>query len=319
MNLAQQLNKLSEPKKTYLEILKVHDKEVPIANLLAFFFKNDKLHGLKDLFIRALLKTKYYELDIKESPTSIGTLISQIESPNEQKKILNSIREIKVKTEEPTNKDNQDSNKRIDILIETKDFVICIEFKINHDLNNPLKTYENHIRKSFKNSDKRFFFIVLTPVKKEANVSNVKSYLEKNKVFKQVIFSHFIKKVKEELPADFENSVNANYLNDLIQTISNREVRHKRSLLLNTIDAHLNNRGLSSNFHKNNKGGYLQIDTLRFNVKIRIENKKFQIEKWEESKAKKIIQTFDLETDLIIISAEIEKTCGNTSNRCATH
>ncbi|SDX55247.1 hypothetical protein SAMN05444411_106204 [Lutibacter oricola] len=32
MELIKSMKKLPEPKKTYLEILEIHDKEVPIAN-----------------------------------------------------------------------------------------------------------------------------------------------------------------------------------------------------------------------------------------------------------------------------------------------
>jgi hypothetical protein len=40
-------------KKTYLEILKVSRREVPIANLLAYFFDPNESHGLGELYIKA--------------------------------------------------------------------------------------------------------------------------------------------------------------------------------------------------------------------------------------------------------------------------
>jgi len=304
MNLRESLKKLPESQKTYLEILEVHDKEVPIANLLAFFFRNKEIHGLGDLFIRALLKTKFYELDIKKHPKSIGSLISQGKSKIEQQSILKSIANVNVCTEVKTSRDN-DPNKRIDIVIETEDFVICIEFKINHKLNNPLEIYKNHIDKTYKDVKKQMFYIVLTPSKKEAEVSDIKGYLEKNKQFKQVILNHFIKNIEDELPSNFKENSSFKYFNDFIQTIQNREIRYKRGLLLEEINNSLINERIESKYHSNNKGGFIQIDKINYSLKIRIENKEFQFEKWIQKKKIKILGHFDLNTNLKDIKRNI--------------
>ncbi len=297
MKLIENLKNLPETRKTYLEILEIHDKEVPIANLLAFFFRNKEIHGLKNIFIKALLKTKFYELDVKKYPKSKGTLISLVKFEKKQQIILNSITNVEVETEVKTSKDN-DENKRIDIVIDTENFVICIEFKINHKLNNPLEVYKNHIENKYKNTDKQIFYIVLTPSKKEADVSNVQNYLEKNKDFKQVILSNFIKNIQSELPLDFKGNSSFNYYNDFIQTIQNREIRYKRSLLLERLSNSFNNQRIKSEYIINNKGGYIQIKKINHFLKIRIENKKFQVEKWNQKKEKIILNQFDLNTDL---------------------
>ena len=297
MKLIENLMNLPETRKTYLEILEIHDKEVPIANLLAFFFRNKEIHGLNNIFIKALLKTKFYELDVKKYPKSKGTLISLVKFEKKQQIILNSITNVEVETEVKTSKDN-DENKRIDIVINTENFVICIEFKINHKLNNPLEVYKNHIENKYKNTDKQIFYIVLTPSKKEADVSNVQNYLEKNKDFKQVILSNFIKNIQSELPLDFKGNSSFNYYNDFIQTIQNREIRYKRSLLLERLSNSFNNQRIKSEYIINNKGGYIQIKKINHFLKIRIENKKFQVEKWNQKKEKIILDQFDLNTDL---------------------
>lgn len=297
MNLIERLKQLPEPQKTYLEILEVHDKEVPIANLLAFFFRNKEAHGLGDVFIKALLKTKFYELDIEKSPKSSGTLISQGNTEKEQQFILNSISNVEVETEVRTSKDNDD-NKRIDILIDTEKFVICIEFKINHQLNNPLETYRNHIEKTYKDVDKQIFYIVLTPSKKEADVSNPQDYLEKNQIFKQVILSHFMKNVQSELPSDFEENNAFQYYTDFIQTIQNREIRYKRGLLLERLKMSLMSKRIESVYHSNSKGGFIEVEKSNYYLKIRIKNGKFQIEKWMHQKEKTIEEYLDLNTPL---------------------
>ncbi|MBW6484194.1 MAG: PD-(D/E)XK nuclease family protein [Vicingaceae bacterium] len=296
MNLIENIKNLPEPKKTYLEVLEVHNKEVPIANLLAFFFRDKEIHGLKDLFIKSLLKTKFYELDVKNHPNSTGTLISLVSSEKEQEAILNSISNIKVKTEVKTSKDIND-NKRIDILIDTDRFVICIEFKINHKLNNPLETYQNHIVNTYKNFTKHFFYIVLTPVKKEADIPNIKNYLEKNEIFKQVVFSHFIKNIQNEFPQNFKENSSFQYYNDFVQTVQNREIRHKRRLLLEKVNQSFLNKKIDSAYRNNSKGGFIQVNKHNYLFKIRIENKKFQIEKWITKKDKSILETPDLDTN----------------------
>ena len=74
-----------------------------------------------------------------------------------------SITFVKVKVEVKTS-NVKESNKRIDILIETNLFVIAIEFKINHELNNPLQVYKDFVEKEF--SSKKRIYTVLTPDRK---------------------------------------------------------------------------------------------------------------------------------------------------------
>ena len=56
-----------EPRKTFMEILKVNQREVPFANVLAYFFRPNEKHGLGDLFIQSLLNTNCQELDKEKS------------------------------------------------------------------------------------------------------------------------------------------------------------------------------------------------------------------------------------------------------------
>ncbi len=83
-----------------------------MANLLAFFFRPNEKHGLKNLFINALLSTRHYSLNSLKSDEL--RIKDDVEISN-----------VKVRTEV-----NAGNDKRIDILIDTANFVICIEFKI---------------------------------------------------------------------------------------------------------------------------------------------------------------------------------------------
>src|SRR5665811_589530 len=69
--IINRLKKLPEPKKTYLEILKVHQKEVPLANLLAFFFRPKEKHNLSDLFIKTLLNSDCTSLRKEDSSNNV--------------------------------------------------------------------------------------------------------------------------------------------------------------------------------------------------------------------------------------------------------
>ena len=140
-----------EVKKTYLEHLKVHKREVVLANALAFYFRPKENHNLEILFFKALQNSKCYEL--------IG---NQRETKNKLKDANLSFDNTSVVTEKPTN-----NNNRIDILItskDTKEFAICIEFKIDHKLNNPLDDYIDYLKSQGYSN---LYFFILTPYKKK--------------------------------------------------------------------------------------------------------------------------------------------------------
>lgn len=245
----------NEPRKTFMEVLKVHNKEVPFANLLAFFFKPKEKHNLDTLFIDAFLE------------------IASVNAPKYEKT------KVKVIVEQPTDsKDPENPKKRIDILIITDTFVICIEFKINHVLNNPLDEYKAYVEKNFSDSRSKYYF-VLAPKKLKA-VEKAKD----NKDFKQIILSHFIKKVKEKFNENNEKykpNESYDYFKDFIQTVENRKIRYERNLILEELKKGLIKQNVSSEYHKNTKGGFLEIDKKNYKLKVRFKSEGIQIEKWE--------------------------------------
>jgi hypothetical protein len=251
-----------EPRKTFMEILKVNNREVPFANILAFFFRPNENHKLETLFIDALLETKFTNISKNQDEE-----ITQ-EVPVYEKKSVKVIVEQKTKNES-----------RIDILIITNTFVICIEFKINHELNNPLDDYKDYVEKEF--NEKKKYYLILTPFKKEA-VEKAKDYFEKNNEFKQVVLRHFINRVKEKIaenPTTFLRNEKYDYFLDFIQTIENREIRSKRNLFLEKLKKDLG-KNIKSQYHKNIDGGFLEIKKDNFILKIRFTKEGIQIEKW---------------------------------------
>lgn len=252
-----------EPKKTFTEILKVHNKEVPFANLLAFFFSPKEKHSLGTLFINSFIDT------------------AQIDSFNRKE----GYKSVEVHVEKKTTNGN-----RIDILIITDTLVICIEFKINHHLNNPLQDYKDFINEYPDCSEKQKYYFVLTPFKKEPTHAT-KTYFETNNDFQQIMLSHFVKNIKTNLPNYIKNKEDKNnyypYFEDFIQTIENRKIRSLRRKELTDLNQKLNNNGLKSIYHLNNQGGFLEIKGDTNALKIRIKNQNWQIEKWEDRLIKK--------------------------------
>lgn len=293
--LIEDLNNLPEPRKTYLEIMKAHKSEVHIANILAFFFNSNEKHGLGNLFFKALMETQCYELDNAETE-SLGDLISTCKSKN------NFLEDSKItaKAEEPT-KEASVKNKRIDLLIESEQTVVCVEFKINHLLNNPLEIYQEHIKnsdtKANKAKSKELFFIVLTPYRKKPE-ANVKKLVEEGKnQFKQIILSHFIKKVVQNLPENYfiqnMDNIYTTYFVDFVQTIQNREIYYKRYLLLQGLTELLLMPKIGELNWQN--GGYILIKQSDSNLKIRIKDKHWRIERWtKDNKLESIINEIPL-------------------------
>lgn len=275
----------NDPRITFMEILKVNGKEVPFANLLSFFFKPKEKHNLGTLFIDSLLETKY---------TNIGK-----NDVNEQnfEKIEYDRNSVKVIVELKTL-----NNNRIDIFISTNTFVICIEFKINHNLDNPLEDYKNFISNHLEYAKKKQFYFVLTPFKKEP-IGNAKKYFENNNEFKQIVLKHFINQVKlnskNELSEIENKNVYYQYFEDFIQTVENREIRSKRTIELTKLNDKFNQNGLKSEYHTSIQGGFLQVKKNNYSLKIRIKFGKWQVEKWKGNL--KDEELFQLENDIDFI------------------
>jgi hypothetical protein len=247
-----------DPKKTFMEILKVNNREIPFANLLAFFFRPNKEHGLGTLFIDSFLDTVQLNIsDRKDNHKS-----------------------VKIHVEKKTDKGN-----RIDILIITDTFVICIEFKINHHLNNPLEDYKDFIDKYPDCIGKQKYYFVLTPFRKES-IGKAKTYFENNTDFKQIILSHFVQTIKKNLHNTIGDNHNKNdyyqHFEEFIQTVENRKIRSLRRKELTAVSAELNNKGLESKYHSNNQGGFIEILKGTNTLKIRIKSGSWQVEKWKD-------------------------------------
>jgi hypothetical protein len=216
MDLKELIDKLPKAKKrewSYLETIGVAHRETIMANLLAFYFDPEGLHGLGDIFIRALLQTKPKHLSDKYVPVDVPPEVGKIAK--------NGFSRANIIVEEPT-----DDNKRLDILIETDQLVIAIEFKINHHLNNPLKHYVDRVISQYPQEEIKKYYVVLTPQWKEPIDAAAKPVTD----FKQVILSDFISKVKAVIEDEgkFKSHDEAHQrmlYTDFLNTIENKKIR----------------------------------------------------------------------------------------------
>ena len=172
----------------YFEITGHSHYENIASNILKFYLNPHGEHGLEELLLRSLL-------EICDNDYSIG-----------------GFEYVKINREEYTN-----TNKRIDLVIETDSYVIAIENKIYHRLNNNLKEYQNHITEKYS-SDKKHLFIVLSPnlisrKEEKAIITNSK--------FENVTYKKLLRRVKEYYKT-YAFSANVKYLiffNEFISSI----------------------------------------------------------------------------------------------------
>ena len=210
------LHKLYEhiPTRTFVEILGVQNREVIFGNFLAFLLDPKEMHGLDELFLKAFVLTP-----IKE-------LLGNQDMVTNHFKHSHDLKSVKVHKEVRTS-----NNNRIDFVLEGVDFVVGIEFKINHNLSNDLMDYKNHIVDKFPLEDKdNYYFYVLTP-----NDKKIDDHSKIDPSFKRVIFQHFYQKLKE-LALERKMDLTKNfYSNEFIKTLENRSYHHSHYVVFETL------------------------------------------------------------------------------------
>jgi hypothetical protein len=232
LKILENLPTLEEREWSFLETIGASRKETIMANLLAYYFDPNEKHGLKDTFLKALLQTVPFYLKIKEK-IKIDSIEKERDKHQEKLILLKEFTNDNYSFEWANIivEDSTDKNKRIDIVIETNELVIAIEFKINHHLDNPLESYFNYIQGINKNGTenpnakyhgKQKYYIVLTP-----NWKMPSERAKKNDDFVQITLAGFIENVKKIIEVnDFfkgrENLHQFYIYQDFINTIENR-------------------------------------------------------------------------------------------------
>ena len=171
-----------ELNRTFMQISGYPHYENVCSNLLAFFFDPENEHGLNDLCYKALLECVMDSGDIQEAT------------------VIDVEREVNC------------DGKRLDLVLESEQYVIGIENKIWHTLENPLDVYTEMLKKKNGNDKKTVIKIVLG-VRREI--------LSADSGWESVTYADFFEKLK---PLLGYYSINAHskyliYLNDFIKTI----------------------------------------------------------------------------------------------------
>jgi len=111
--------KITKEDPTNLSIGGCGHLEHPISKYLAFYLNPAEAHGFNDLVLQSLLDT----VDIRKSTV--------LEFPP--------LREVSTK-----------NKKRIDLTLVGEDWVIAIELKVNHKLDNPFTEYDEYLDKTYR-------------------------------------------------------------------------------------------------------------------------------------------------------------------------
>ena len=177
------IHKIEKSLPTFMEISRYPHFENVCSNILNFYFDTTQPHNLNDLVLKYLLECTSFPVE------NYPELVTQ-----------NCTREYCTP-----------DNKRIDLVIEGDDFVIAIENKIFHILNNDLQVYQKTIVDKYHNN-KHKIFIVLS-IKREITSGS----------FLNITYDDFFKRLKQNIG---QYAVNANnqyltYLLDFIKTIEN--------------------------------------------------------------------------------------------------
>ena len=128
---------IEEDDSTFLELCHYPGErfEEICSRILEFFFQPKNKHGLRDLWVQALCVLLKCECD--------------------------DAFEMRTRTEEYTSESDQ-SNKRIDIILQTPTLLIAIENKIGADLYNPLDAYKEHLENKEEYKTLKRQLVVLT-------------------------------------------------------------------------------------------------------------------------------------------------------------
>ena len=115
---------------TLMDIARFPHWENVYSNILAFVLNTEEAHGFGPLFIRSIIAAYRSNCPVISWREDIHNF-ECVEATD------------RVEREARTTK-----GKRIDILVECADFLVCVENKIRIDLNNPLDEYREHCKKT---------------------------------------------------------------------------------------------------------------------------------------------------------------------------
>ena len=177
------IHKIEERLPTFMEISRYPHFENVCSNILNFYFDTTQSHKLNDLVLKSLLECTSFQFE-NYPPIVTKNCHREYCTPD---------------------------SKRIDLVIEGDDFVVAIENKIFHWLNNDLGIYEQTIVSNFSQCNNKIFIVL--SIKKEVTSGS----------FVSITYEAFFKRLIQNLGSYAVNANNqyVTYLLDFIKTIEN--------------------------------------------------------------------------------------------------
>lgn len=169
------------------------------SQILRFYFEPNGCHKLRDLLLKSLLE------EVSKHNIACDDLVYTYNS-------------TKVITEEVTS-----DNKRIDITIDARNFVIAIENKIFADLYNPLESYTVYINSTYK--EKRKIYVVLS-VREITGKEELEKIKDNGYIY--INYKDFFSTVKKNM-GFYSVDCNQTYLTFLLDFIKTIEKKYDNS------------------------------------------------------------------------------------------
>ena len=226
--------KMPRPKRTrtFLEISGYPHYENVCSNILKFYLEPNNEHGLKDLILNSLVQ-------LADKDFKIDCDFEQVEVHRELQTL---------------------AGNRLDLLIETENYVIGIENKIYHFLNNDLNDYSQTVLSYCGQNDKKPINIILSLYKLSSQqdiekaradnfinityenlFSNIKknigSYLSHSNPTYSIYLTDFMKSIQNLKPATMENKVLWNFFRDnseIVQELTDKFSEYKNFVFSKT-------------------------------------------------------------------------------------
>ena len=173
------------------------------SNILKYFIDPQKEHGLTNLVLNSVLECINENIELSSECESVSVM-----------------REVVTK-----------NSKRLDLLVISNNYVIGIENKIYHILNNDLSEYRETIQ-SYCNNQKKPICVVLS-LRRLNNASDIE--LMNRNGFINITHAEIFRKVRSKSGHYFNvsNSTYYSYLNDFMTTIENLTAKPKEEVMLN--------------------------------------------------------------------------------------
>lgn len=183
-------------RKTFMDISGYPHYENVVSNILSFYFDDSEEHGMKDLWFKSLMSI------------SGETITSQ---------------NITVEREVATEKGN-----RIDLLITSEDYIVCIENKIFADLYNDLNDYMKKTKEKNKGNAKveKYYVLSVKPVTPNVNE------------FESITYNQLFAELRRNMGDYLESCDNTwlSYMKDFMLTIESFEMILGGKKMMNTAE-----------------------------------------------------------------------------------